>query len=63
MSEEVQVSTIPRCDLCGDGTPAKYDGRMHTGSWANMCEQHFATYGVGLGTGRGQRLVLTKEEV
>jgi hypothetical protein len=61
------------CDFCAadeaknetDGTLslqaselALYDGMTDLGPWANMCEPHYALHGGGLGTGRGQRLVL-----
>jgi len=28
------------------------------GPWANMCQEHFDAYGVGLGTGQGQKYLL-----
>lgn len=60
--DSVKVQTIPECDICKyeqnrPGIPAAYDGKTVMGPWANMCEAHFSTHGVGLGTGRGQRLV------
>lgn len=63
MSAEATVREIPQCDLCKivdgvSGVPATVDGKTTRGPWANMCEEHFASDGVGLGTGRGQRLVL-----
>lgn len=60
MSDQVEVVALPYCDFCPDFNPteAEYDGKTTTGPWANMCKKHFATYGIGLGTGRGQRLVL-----
>lgn len=63
MSEQVEVATLPECDihayLKGEhGVPAAYDGRTKTGPWANMCDECYLELGVGLGTGRGQRLVL-----
>lgn len=62
MSETVKVRTIPDCDLCfhfdKKKVPAAYDGATRQGPWANMCESHFAAYGIGLGTGVGQRLIL-----
>ena len=56
MSEEVRVKNLPSCDFCE--IPAAVDGKTTMGPWANMCETHFTQYGVGLGTGKGQRLVL-----
>ena len=63
MSTETFVSELPKCDLCvaaGVSSPldAEYDGRTIRGSWANMCEAHFQLFGTGLGTGRGQKLVV-----
>lgn len=66
MSTEVKVARIPDCDICKyvgpppgkPKQPAAYDGKTVEGPWANMCEFHFKQYGVGLGTGRGQKLVL-----
>jgi hypothetical protein len=60
MSEQVEVAVLPFCDFCGavHPTKAEYDGKTHTGPWANMCASHFFMYGIGLGTGRGQRLLL-----
>jgi hypothetical protein len=58
MSDEVEMTVIPPCDLCTDGTRARYDAKTNRGPWAYLCEMHFHTHGMGLGTGRGQRLVL-----
>jgi hypothetical protein len=61
---EVTVQALPPCDihshLLHDSNPpeAHYDGATTHGPWANMCEDCFRKYGVGLGTGRGQKLVL-----
>ena len=54
MSDTVKVSIIPHCDFCD--LPAKYDGKTIGGPWANMCEEHFLDFGIGLGTGKGQKL-------
>lgn len=66
MSTEVLVAKLPACDICKYDSPppglpaqvAAYDGKTRTGPWANMCEFHFQQYGIGLGTGKGQRLIL-----
>ena len=60
MSAEVEVSALPDCDFCADGTPAEFDGKTTIGPWANMCLHDFTKYGVGLDTGKGQRLILRK---
>jgi hypothetical protein len=58
---EVRVAALPKCDLCVDGTLAAYDARTKNGVWGWLCEEHFARRGVGLGVGKGQRLIV--EEV
>lgn len=63
MSTQVTVSVLPDCDIHKHATPsvihpAAYDGKTVMGPWGYMCEDAFASVGVGLGTGRGQRLVL-----
>jgi hypothetical protein len=59
-----EVSRIPDCDFCQFGesktTPAVYDGKTKQGPWAFMCEAHFTSHGVGIGTGLGQKLILVK---
>ena len=59
----VEVSKLPQCDFCKQDPTvmyqeAHYDGRTKMGPWANMCREHFKKYGIGLGLGRGQELVL-----
>jgi hypothetical protein len=59
----VSVARIPDCDIHKHlkgikGVPAKYDGRTKSGHWANMCQECYQEYGVGLGLGKGQELVL-----
>ena len=53
--KEVTVRERPTCDICKQ-KDAIYDGRTQMGSWAYMCNDCFAKYGVGLGTGKGQYL-------
>lgn len=60
---EVTVAKLPNCDIHAYvhhklGVLAAYDGKTKDGPWANMCEQCFKTHGIGLGLGKGQRLVL-----
>ncbi len=65
MSRSVEVAKLPRCDFCGDQPVrrlAKYDGRTLGGQWGYMCQEHFEDYGIGLGTGKGQRLILKEGE-
>jgi hypothetical protein len=59
-TETVWAEPDPKCDLCkskGVDRAAAYDASLTIGCWALVCEQHFQQYGLGLGTGRGQRLV------
>ena len=58
MSNQVEVVNLPNCDFCGE--VADYDARTKVGAWANMCQTCFTSFGVGLGLGLGQRLVLNK---
>lgn len=60
MSEQVEVVRKPTCDFCVEphAKPAEFDGATVFGKWAFMCEAHFTMHGVGLGTGKGQRLIV-----
>jgi hypothetical protein len=60
------IVELPKpCDFCtaeGDiATDAIVDGKTTFGPWANMCDRHFEAHGVGLGLGRGQRLIVRSE--
>lgn len=61
-----RVPELPSCDICSMlgvfMVPARYDGATVHGPWAFMCEDHFRSDGVGLGTGMGQRLILPDEK-
>jgi len=52
--DKATVAVLPKCDFCAQ--TAAYDGKTRMGPWAYMCEAHYVQHGVGLGTGRGQRL-------
>jgi hypothetical protein len=59
--EYVIVTTLPNCDFCAAmnrKVKAKVDGKTTLGIRANMCARHFATKGIALGLGKGQRLIL-----
>lgn len=58
MTKQAVVSKLPKCDFCSD--PAKYDAKTRMGYWASMCAAHYIRYGVGLGIGKGQELILAK---
>jgi hypothetical protein len=51
------LETRPGCDLC-QGRPAAIDGKTVFGGWAYMCVPCHDAYGLGLGLGRGQRLLI-----
>lgn len=56
-------SGVQLCDFCKDSPEiARYDGKTKFGPWACMCEDHFNKYGVGLGLGRGQKLLYKGSE-
>jgi len=74
--DEAKVTELPDCDICklvdhyaveaGISTTAAIpkaivDGKTTDGPWAYMCQHHFGLHGVGLGLGRGQRLVLLSD--
>lgn len=52
--DSTTVSAPKECDICD--READYDGKTKMGAWAYMCQKHFEKLGVGLGTGRGQKL-------
>ena len=59
----VVVPKLPLCNFkehghCRDDGEAHYDGKTIYGSWGYMCEHHFTAFGVGLGLGRGQKLIV-----
>jgi len=56
---EAIVPKKPKCDFCN--AEAEFDGRTVLGPWAYMCNLHFGQYGVGLGLGRGQKLIVQGE--
>ena len=63
---QVEVPELPQCDFCKQNPlvmyqEAHYDFRTKSGHWAYGCREHFKRFGVGLGLGRGQELVLTDE--
>jgi len=55
---EAEVDNIPECDCCEH--KAAYDAKTRHGVWGYLCEEHFSEFGVGLGLGKGQKLILTK---
>jgi len=61
---EIKVNYLPKCDVCqlhyNENADAHYDGRTQSGEWAYMCEDCFKVHGVGLGLGKGQRLIVRR---
>lgn len=57
---KIKVSDIPNFSFCRK-KKAKYDGKTTRGSWAYMCQECFDEYGIGLGLGYGQELILIKD--
>jgi hypothetical protein len=56
----VVLSNTQHCDFCK--AEAQYDGKTKMGPWAYMCETHFQMYGIGLGPGRGQKLLYRRTD-
>lgn len=51
-----------KCDLCaGKIIVTFFDGKTTMGPWASMCERCHETYGIGLGTGKGQHYELHRD--
>ena len=61
------LGKVDKCELCGtDLNDLIYfvDGRTKDGPWGLMCEICHGLYGVGLGTGKGQKYdAVTKEKI
>jgi len=52
---------LPKCNICssrGRMVEAEYDAKVRNGGWAYLCKDHFVVYGMGLGTGKGQKITL-----
>lgn len=61
MGDTAYIFAPENCDFCkmeGLEVQAQYDGKTLHGPWAYMCESHFEVMGIGLGTGRGQKLIV-----
>jgi hypothetical protein len=54
-----RVNSRPSCDFCK--SEAVIDGKTRFGPWANMCLDHFLAFGVGLGLGKGQFLLVEEK--
>ncbi len=59
MSEKCWEGDAGACDMCEHPfVEVFYDAKTTGGPWAVMCDCCFTSYGVGLGTGKGQRYEL-----
>ncbi len=54
-NETTVINAIPKCDVCGK--PAMYDAKTIHGPWAYLCQNCFKEVGVGLGLGKGQKII------
>jgi len=62
MCKEVKVLELPQCQMC-EASVASYDSRLFAQTiWAFLCEKCYEKFGVSLGTGNAQKLILTKKE-
>ena len=58
MGKPVQSLPKPeKCDICKRPLKGEehVDGATQMGPWGNMCMWCYPVYGIGLGTGRGQK--------
>lgn len=58
MGKQVTYIDPPEtCNICGDKflDGVMYDCKTVHGPWANLCSNCYKIYGVGLGTGLGQK--------
>lgn len=61
-SNETLVVKLPPCDVQGCKNEAEYNVKTKAGPgpWALLCQKHFEQFGIGLGLGKGLRLVVEK---
>lgn len=63
MVKKWNSSPPKECNICREKIIDIFvDGKTVTGPWAIMCTLCFATWGVGLGTGRGQKYTRTTDD-
>lgn len=55
----VRLYQVVYCDILYCGNIARYDAKTSAGPWAYLCGNHYVEMGVGLGLGKGQRIVYT----
>jgi hypothetical protein len=55
----IYIGEVHDCDMCSrELTTVFYDAKTIQGPWGKLDERCFRIYGVGLGTGRGQKYEL-----
>lgn len=54
-----------KCDICDQQCHSTYvDGKTKQGPWATMCPKCHLAWGVGIGTGKGQRYsAISREKI
>jgi hypothetical protein len=57
----VQVRELPKCNVPGCSSDARFDAKTVIGQWGYLCEKHFNQLGAGIGIGLGQALVTFDE--
>lgn len=56
------VAVIPNCDIDQKHGKAFADAKLRSGPWGYVCLGCFIAQGCSLGLGRGQELVVQKED-
>lgn len=51
---------LPMCQIPYCKNRARYDGKTRNGPWGYLCNTHFKSMGVGLGLGKGQKLIASE---
>jgi hypothetical protein len=59
---EAKVKELPMCQAMFCKEKACYDAKIPGSGWMYTCEEHFKAYGMRLGIGLGQRLILVEKE-
>lgn len=50
------------CDVCNKDW-SLYDAKTKMGEWAYMCLHCYKIYGIGLGLGKGQKIIYSENQV
>ncbi len=62
MTEKTYINPPKNCDLCHNEIKGCfYDAKTRMGPWGNLCSTCFGAYGLGLGTGLGQKYMARQE--